>query len=148
MVRASSVRLVKGCLSRRLRGGVMYPLRIAGEAPSCRPDCSFAYRKPLELLRMGLRLRAPARYPRRPGPKVDELRRQLSWTHYHLLVRVDNPDARSSFLDWDLGPRPRRGPLGALWGTIRRSFRYCRRLLYCGSTAITVFTELAMKQAW
>src|SRR5262249_39145591 len=30
-------------------------------------------------------------------PKVDALRRQLSWTHYRLLLRVDNPDARAFY---------------------------------------------------
>jgi predicted nuclease of restriction endonuclease-like (RecB) superfamily len=30
-------------------------------------------------------------------PKVDALRRQLSWTHYRLLLRVDNPEARSFY---------------------------------------------------
>jgi predicted nuclease of restriction endonuclease-like (RecB) superfamily len=31
------------------------------------------------------------------GTKVDALRRQLSWTHYRLLLRVDNPDARAFY---------------------------------------------------
>lgn len=30
-------------------------------------------------------------------PKVDALRRQLSWTHYRLLLRVDRPDARAFY---------------------------------------------------
>jgi predicted nuclease of restriction endonuclease-like (RecB) superfamily len=30
-------------------------------------------------------------------PKVDALRRQLSWTHYRLLLRVDNADARAFY---------------------------------------------------
>jgi hypothetical protein len=30
-------------------------------------------------------------------PKVDALRRQLSWTPYRLLLRVDNPDARAFY---------------------------------------------------
>src|SRR5205823_14022344 len=30
-------------------------------------------------------------------PKVDALRRQLSWTHYRLLLRVENPEARSFY---------------------------------------------------
>jgi predicted nuclease of restriction endonuclease-like (RecB) superfamily len=30
-------------------------------------------------------------------PKVDALRRQLSWTHYRVLLRVDNPDARAFY---------------------------------------------------
>jgi hypothetical protein len=30
-------------------------------------------------------------------PKVDALRRQLSWTHYRLLLRVDNPNARAFY---------------------------------------------------
>jgi predicted nuclease of restriction endonuclease-like (RecB) superfamily len=30
-------------------------------------------------------------------PKVDALRRQLSWTHYRLLIRVDNADARAFY---------------------------------------------------
>jgi predicted nuclease of restriction endonuclease-like (RecB) superfamily len=30
-------------------------------------------------------------------PKVDALRRQLSWTHYRLLLRVENPDARAFY---------------------------------------------------
>jgi hypothetical protein len=30
-------------------------------------------------------------------PKVDALRRQLSWTHYRLLLRVDKPDARTFY---------------------------------------------------
>jgi predicted nuclease of restriction endonuclease-like (RecB) superfamily len=30
-------------------------------------------------------------------PKVDALRRQLSWTHYRLLLRVDKPDARAFY---------------------------------------------------
>jgi predicted nuclease of restriction endonuclease-like (RecB) superfamily len=30
-------------------------------------------------------------------PKVDALRRQLSWTHYRLLLRVDKPEARSFY---------------------------------------------------
>jgi len=30
-------------------------------------------------------------------PKVDALRRQLSWTHYRLLLRVDCPDARAFY---------------------------------------------------
>jgi hypothetical protein len=30
-------------------------------------------------------------------PKVDALRRQLSWIHYRLLLRVDNPDARAFY---------------------------------------------------
>jgi hypothetical protein len=30
-------------------------------------------------------------------PKVDALRRQLSWTHYRLLLRVEAPEARSFY---------------------------------------------------
>src|SRR5262249_11403162 len=30
-------------------------------------------------------------------PKVDALRRELSWTHYRLLLRVDDPDARAFY---------------------------------------------------
>jgi DUF1016 N-terminal domain len=30
-------------------------------------------------------------------PKVDALRRQLSWTHYRHLLRVDKPDARAFY---------------------------------------------------
>jgi predicted nuclease of restriction endonuclease-like (RecB) superfamily len=30
-------------------------------------------------------------------PKVDALRRQLSWTHYRILLRVDKPDARAFY---------------------------------------------------
>lgn len=30
-------------------------------------------------------------------PKIDALRRQLSWTHYRLLLRVDHPDARAFY---------------------------------------------------
>ncbi len=30
-------------------------------------------------------------------PKVDAVRRQLSWTHYRLLLRVDNPEARAFY---------------------------------------------------
>jgi predicted nuclease of restriction endonuclease-like (RecB) superfamily len=30
-------------------------------------------------------------------PKVDALRRQLSWTHYRLLLRVDKPEARAFY---------------------------------------------------
>ncbi len=30
-------------------------------------------------------------------PKVDALRRQLSWTHYRLLLRVDNPNGRAFY---------------------------------------------------
>jgi predicted nuclease of restriction endonuclease-like (RecB) superfamily len=30
-------------------------------------------------------------------PKVDALRRQLSWTHYRVLLRVDNADARAFY---------------------------------------------------
>ena len=30
-------------------------------------------------------------------PKVDALRRQLSWTHYRLLLRVDNPSSRAFY---------------------------------------------------
>lgn len=30
-------------------------------------------------------------------PKVDAVRRQLSWTHYRLLLRVDKPDARAFY---------------------------------------------------
>lgn len=30
-------------------------------------------------------------------PKIDAVRRQLSWTHYRLLLRVDNPDARAFY---------------------------------------------------
>jgi predicted nuclease of restriction endonuclease-like (RecB) superfamily len=30
-------------------------------------------------------------------PKVDALRRQLSWTHYRLLLRVERPDARAFY---------------------------------------------------
>lgn len=28
-------------------------------------------------------------------PKIDALRRELSWTHYRLLLRVEKPDARA-----------------------------------------------------
>jgi predicted nuclease of restriction endonuclease-like (RecB) superfamily len=30
-------------------------------------------------------------------PKLDSVRRELSWTHYRLLIRVENPDARSFY---------------------------------------------------
>src|SRR5262249_5382465 len=30
-------------------------------------------------------------------PKVDALRRELSWTHYRLLLRLDKPDARAFY---------------------------------------------------
>src|SRR5690242_20366735 len=30
-------------------------------------------------------------------PKVDAVRRQLSWTHYRLLLRVDKPDGRAFY---------------------------------------------------
>ncbi len=30
-------------------------------------------------------------------PKIDALRRQLSWTHYRLLLRVENPDAKAFY---------------------------------------------------
>ena len=30
-------------------------------------------------------------------PKVDAVRRQLSWTHYRVLLSVDNPDARAFY---------------------------------------------------
>lgn len=32
-------------------------------------------------------------------PKSDELRRQLSWTHYRLLLKVDNPKARTFYIN-------------------------------------------------
>ncbi len=38
-------------------------------------------------------------------PKLDAVRRELSWTHYRLLLRVENPDARSFYEQEAIGSR-------------------------------------------
>jgi predicted nuclease of restriction endonuclease-like (RecB) superfamily len=53
-------------------------------------------------------------------PKVDAVRRQLSWTHYRSLLRVDNPDARAFY---------EAEAVNARWGT-RELDRQINSLLF------------------
>jgi len=40
-------------------------------------------------------------------PKVDALRRELSWTHYRLLLKVERPDIRKFYMIWECSPHTR-----------------------------------------